>query len=98
MAIGGRRSTTTVSVVIPTRNRREVIQRSALRSALSQVDVDVEVIVVDDCSDDGTPEALETLGEDRVRVIRQRARRGQAHARNQGIAVAHGEWIAFLDD
>jgi glycosyltransferase involved in cell wall biosynthesis len=83
--------------VIPTRNRWAVLQR-ALLSATSQQEVDVEVLVVDDASTDGTPDRVEQLGDARVRVIRRGTSGGPGAARNAGIAAAKGEWVAFLDD
>jgi glycosyltransferase involved in cell wall biosynthesis len=87
-----------VSVVIPTRNRWQLLLRHGLASALRQEDVDVEVVVVDDGSDDGSAEKLEALDEPRVRAVRRPQRGGQALALNAGIEAARGEWIAFLDD
>jgi glycosyltransferase involved in cell wall biosynthesis len=87
-----------VTVVIPTRNRASLLQKTALRAALSQEGVNVEVIVVDDASTDETPLALERVDDLRLRVLRHDVRRGQFRARNAGIAHARGEWIAFLDD
>jgi len=87
-----------VSVVIPTRSRWHLLSTAALPAALAQVDVDHEVIVVDDGSDDGTSERLEALGESRVRVVRHEESRGVAAARNAGIAAARGRWVSFLDD
>jgi glycosyltransferase involved in cell wall biosynthesis len=88
----------TVSVVIPTRNRAERLTTHALPSALSQRGVDVEVVIVDDGSDEETRRALESLENGRVRVVRHPQREGQSRARNSGIEAARGEWIAFLDD
>jgi glycosyltransferase involved in cell wall biosynthesis len=87
-----------ISVIVPTRNRRELLQRHALTAALGQEDVELEVIVVDDGSTDGTAEAVGALGDDRVTVVRHESSRGLAAARNAGIAVAAGTWLAFLDD
>ena len=86
-----------VSVVIPTRNRRALLER-ALASALRQRHVQVEVIVVDEASGDGTAAYLHDLGEPRVSTIRHEAPRGVAAARNEGLARASAPWIAFLDD
>jgi len=87
-----------VTVVIPTRDRRQLLSTRALPSALGQQEVSLEVVVVDDGSTDDTVEHVETLGDPRVSVIRQRRARGPSAARNAGIAAARTEWVAFLDD
>lgn len=87
-----------VSIVIPTRNRWPLLSTHALPSALSQVDVDFEVVVVDDASDDETAERLAELTDPRVRIVRLPERLGLAAVRNRGAAVARAAWIAFLDD
>jgi glycosyltransferase involved in cell wall biosynthesis len=87
-----------VSVVIPTRNRRGILASHGLRSALGQEDVRVEVVVVDDGSTDGTADYVHGLGDPRLRVVRHEEPRRLAGARNAGIAVARGQWLAFLDD
>jgi glycosyltransferase involved in cell wall biosynthesis len=87
-----------VSIVIPTRNRWPLLSTHALPSALSQLDVDFEVIVVDDASDDETAERLAELKDPRLRVVRLPERLGLAAVRNRGAAAAHGAWLAFLDD
>ena len=86
-----------VSVVIPTHNRRHIIGPT-LTGALSQEDVDIEVLVVDDGSTDGTSDRLRELGEPRLRVLQLPVNEQLAAARNRGIAEARGRWIAFLDD
>ncbi len=81
-----------VSVVIPTYNRRAKLLR-----ALAALPSDVEVIVVDDGSWDGTKRAVNDHGHAGIRCIRQ-ANRGPASARNAGIAAASSEFVAFTDD
>jgi len=83
-----------VSVIIPTFNRQEVIER-ALRSVYAQNRPADEVIVVDDGSSDGT-ETIITEGFPEVTYLYQE-NRGVSAARNRGILEAKGEWIAFLD-
>ena len=86
-----------VSVVIPTHNRRRLLGQ-AVRSALGQVGVEVEVVVVDDGSSDGTGDVVASLGDDRVRLIQHRRPLGVAAARNAGAGAARGAWVALLDD
>jgi glycosyltransferase involved in cell wall biosynthesis len=86
-----------VTVVLPTHNRSSML-RQALRSALDQEDVELEVIVVDDGSTDDTQGVVERIDDDRLRVIRHERPLGVSRARNAGIERAKGEWIAFLDD
>jgi glycosyltransferase involved in cell wall biosynthesis len=69
-----------------------------LLSVLQQRDVDLEVIVVDDASTDGTAEMVFQLGDPRVRLVRHASQQGESATRNRGIAEASGGWIAFLDD
>jgi glycosyltransferase involved in cell wall biosynthesis len=87
-----------ITVVIPTRNRWDLLSSHAIPSALSQEDVELEVVVVDDGSTDGTSARVAALGEPRLRVVRHDEPRRLAGARNAGIAVARTEWLAFLDD
>ena len=86
-----------LSVVIPTRNRAHLVGE-AIESALNQRPGQVEVIVVDDGSTDDTAKVItETFGS-RIRLLRTPERRGAGAARNAGLRVARGEFIAFLDD
>lgn len=89
-----------VSVVIPTYNRQEKVVR-AVESVLAQTYPDIEVIVSDDGSNDGTEDRMVELIQQhgsKVRYVRSVKNSGAASiARNRGIEVAHGEFIAFLD-
>lgn len=91
-------TTPAVTVVISTRDRWPLVARTALAATLFQEDVDLEVIIVDDGSVDGPPDALSALDDPRVRIVRHPVTRGVAAARNTGIHEARGEWLAFLDD
>ena len=85
-----------VSVVIPVHNRERMI-RDAVASVLGQTMTDLELIVVDDGSTDGTAQAVESFGDPRVRLIRHEHNRGTPAARNSGLEAARGEYIAWLD-
>jgi glycosyltransferase involved in cell wall biosynthesis len=86
-----------VSVVVPTRNRRALLERT-LSTVLRQQRVDVEVIVVDEASEDDTPGWLARVDDPRVLVVRHAAPHGVARARNAGLARASAPWVAFVDD
>lgn len=84
-----------VSVVIPVHNARQYIGR-AIRSVLEQTYPPFEVIVVDDGSTDGTEEQIQTEFGTQVRYC-YRQQGGPSAARNTGIKLCSGDWIAFLD-
>jgi glycosyltransferase involved in cell wall biosynthesis len=87
-----------VSVVIPAYNRAGSLSR-AVQSVMDQTCRDLEVLVVDDGSTDGTPQVAAGLaaGDGRIRCHRHESNRGAQAARNTGIRQARGEWVAFLD-
>ncbi|MGC2401602.1 MAG: glycosyltransferase family 2 protein [Acidobacteriaceae bacterium] len=89
----------TVSVIIPTRRRPELVLR-AVHSALAQTLRTIEVIVVIDGPDHATRIALEQVSREdpRLRTLALRISIGGSDARNRGVEAASGEWIAFLDD
>jgi glycosyltransferase involved in cell wall biosynthesis len=86
-----------VSVVIPCYNQARFLGE-AIQSVLSQGHTDLEIIVVDDGSKDGTEEVTSGYAKEdpRVRLITQE-NRGLAGARNRGLAEAGGEYVVFLD-
>lgn len=86
-----------VSVVIPTCNRADLLRR-AIDSVRNQTYKEIEIIVVDDASSDGTPEVVAHISDDRLRYLRHERNRGGAATRNTGIQAATGDYIAFLDD
>ncbi|MFM7427887.1 MAG: glycosyltransferase family 2 protein, partial [Elainella sp.] len=83
-----------VSVVIPAYNCADYLP-AAIESVLAQTYRDFEIIVVDDGSTDATPEVLHRYGNQLVAI--SQANQGVALARNHGIQIAQGEWVAFLD-
>lgn len=87
-----------ISAVIPVKNRPALIVQ-AIGSCLAQSHAPDEIIIVDDGSDDATPEVVAHMArrESRIRLIRRTQSGGAALARNVGAAQAAGRWLAFLD-
>ncbi|MBP3414490.1 MAG: glycosyltransferase family 2 protein [Clostridia bacterium] len=84
-----------VSVIIPAYNRAHTI-KAAVESVLSQTWSDLELILVDDGSTDETKAVIESIKDERIRYIYQ-PNAGACAARNNGIGLAMGEYIAFHD-
>ena len=85
------------SVVIPLYNKASHIARS-INSVLSQTFTDFEVVIVDDASTDNSVEEVEKFNDKRIRIFhREQPGPGGYAARNLGIKVANGDWVAFLD-
>ena len=86
-----------VSVVIPTIGRPELVRR-AVRSVLDQSVSETEVVVVIDGPDDSTVEALGKIDDCRLRVCQLSENGGMGAAVNAGAARARARWVALLDD
>jgi glycosyltransferase involved in cell wall biosynthesis len=85
-----------VSVIIPTFNRFELVNRT-INSVLNQTYKDIEIIVINDCSNDDRYDEFEKRTD--IKYFKLEKRSGlPAIARNFGIKNSTGEWIAFLDD
>ena len=85
-----------ISVVIPAYNRERTIER-AISGVLAQSYPNLEVVVVDDASRDGTAARVEALEDPKVRLVRHEKNRGAAAARNTGVTQARGRLVAFQD-
>ena len=85
-----------ISVVIPAFNRQHTITY-CLESVLAQTYKNLEVIVVDDCSTDGTVSIVRSNPDSRVRCVALETNAGAQGARNRGILEAKADWIAFHD-
>lgn len=83
------------SVIVPLYNKAPYIVNT-VKSILAQTFEDFEVIVVDDGSTDGGADLVGALHDDRIQLVRQ-TNAGVSVARNHGIRLARGSWIAFLD-
>ncbi len=84
-----------VSFIVAAYNAQETLQ-GAIASALAQVGVSVEVIVIDDCSTDGTRALVANYPDPRVRLVAQERNGGPAAARNAGFAAAAGAGLQRL--
>lgn len=90
-------STPTYSVIIVTWNRRKELE-IAINSVLRQtVADDLEIIVIDNGSTDGTVEWIENSRDDRIRLLSFDSNVGASHGRNAGILASKGRYICFLD-
>lgn len=89
---------TLVSIITPNYNCKNFIAQT-IESVLSQTYTNWEMLIVDDCSTDGSYEvALEYASSDkRIKVIRNEKNCGAAVSRNKAIEISNGEFIAFLD-
>ncbi|MBU1087438.1 MAG: glycosyltransferase [Candidatus Omnitrophica bacterium] len=85
-----------VSIVLPTYNRAGLISR-AVKSILEQTYSDFELIVIDDCSTDATAPIISGFNDPRIKYIFLSKHNGAAFARNEGLKIAFGEFIAFAD-
>lgn len=85
-----------VSVIIPTYNRSETIKKS-IYSVLNQTYNNIEIIVIDDKSTDNTEEVMKNIIDKRIRYIKLDENKGACFARNRGIELAKGKYIAFQD-
>lgn len=85
---------TRVSVIIPVYNMARTVA-AAVRSVLANTYPNYEVVVVDDGSDDGTPEIVAAI--EGCRLLRLETNRGVSHARNQAVAQSDGSLLLFTD-
>jgi len=96
--VRGSRALHRVTTVIPCYNGGALVER-AIHSALDQAAVDVQVVVVDDGSLDGSAARIGRMlaHEPRLRLVCLGSNNGPAHARNVGLAHADARYLAFLD-
>ena len=71
--------------------------RPAIESVLAQTEPDWRMVVVDDCSSDGTPDVVESYEDDRISVVRAEVNAGQTAALNRGLELIETPWVARLD-
>ena len=87
-----------VSIVVAAFNVEQYI-REAIGSLLAQTLREIEIVIVDDCSTDGTPAILAQLAatDERIKVIRHETNKSAMQVRKTGVAHATGEYVMFLD-
>jgi glycosyltransferase involved in cell wall biosynthesis len=87
-----------VSVIVPIHNKAKYLE-ACLDSVLSQADVTLEVICIDDASDDGSAAVIERYAAANPNLLhlRNSARAGAARSRNRGIEAANGRWVQCTD-
>ncbi len=87
-----------VSILIPTRNRRHLLER-CVNSLLNQVEKADEIIIVNDGSTDDTEQYLTSLSNlTQIRVVHRKSAGGVNRARHEGIKNSTKDWVAILDD
>jgi glycosyltransferase involved in cell wall biosynthesis len=86
-----------LSVIVPVFNERSTVAEVIRRIRAADVPVDIEVIVVDDGSSDGTDKVLAAMGDSTIRVIDHDSNRGKGAAVRTGLAVARGDLVLIQD-
>ena len=85
-----------ISIIVPVYNAEKFI-RETIQSVLDQTYTDFELLLVDDCSRDGSVAVIESFEDERVILLRREHNAGAYAARNRGLKEARGRYIAFLD-
>ncbi|MGO4994993.1 glycosyltransferase family 2 protein [Jeotgalibaca porci] len=85
-----------ISIVVPSYNREKTIKR-CIDSLLLQTYKDLEIIIVDDASTDNTEDIIKLYNDERLHYVKLDKNGGACRARNAGIEIARGEYIAFQD-
>ncbi|MEM7863194.1 glycosyltransferase family 2 protein, partial [Morganella morganii] len=85
-----------VSVIMPAYNAEDTISAS-INSVLEQTHIDIELIIINDCSTDSTEAEIKKYIDPRIIYIINKNNLGVSLTRNRGIEIATGNCIAFLD-
>jgi len=85
-----------ISVIMPAFNSEDTVG-DAIQSVIAQTYTNLELIIVDDGSDDKTCQVIEAFADRRIKLIKHDRNKGQGAARNTAIAAASGDWITLID-
>ncbi len=85
-----------ISVIMPVYNRVEIVKK-AIDSVLNQTYKNIELIIIDDGSDDGTYELIQNMPDDRIVLIKNEINQGVSKSRNIALEKSKGEYIGYLD-
>ena len=87
-----------VSIIVPVYNSEKYLKR-CIDSLINQTMSDIEIIIIDDCSSDGSKDIINSYAkkDKRIKVIRNKKNMGIGYNRNLGIKFATGEYISFID-
>ena len=85
-----------ISVILPTFNRGNLIEKS-IKSVLNQTFNNIEILIIDDGSNDNTKDIIKNIDDKRIKYIKLVKNKGACNARNVGIKKARGEYITFQD-
>lgn len=85
-----------VSIIMPTYNRRNIIKK-AIDSVLNQTYTNFELLIIDDGSEDNTFEFLNSIKDNRIRILCNKRNHGSSFSRNKGLRNAKGDIIMYLD-
>jgi glycosyltransferase involved in cell wall biosynthesis len=86
-----------ISVIVPVFNERSTVAEAIRRIRAADIKIDIEVIVVDDGSSDGTDKVLAAMGDSTIRVIDHASNRGKGAAIRTGLAAARGDLVLIQD-
>lgn len=86
----------TFTIIIPSWNRASILPR-AIQSIIDQTYPHWELIIIDDGSDDNTQEVLKQFNDPRIKIITHEKPKERAISWNEGMKMATGDWICFLD-
>ena len=85
-----------ISVILSTYNDEKTIF-NCIKSILNQTYQNFELIIINDCSTDGTREVIQSFSDKRIIFLENEKNIGRSSSRNKGIAKAKGEFIAIID-